>query len=65
MCGSAGYRLRQAELMYQVEGQQQGASRLLRSIIRRNPNFAGNKPLLCPVHWSLHRLINFPVQPEG
>lgn len=54
MCGSAGYRLRQAELMYQVEGQQQGASRLLRSIIRRNPNFAGNKPLLCPVHWSLH-----------
>ena len=39
----AGYRLREAELMFQ-EGQAATADRVMRGVVRKNPNYAGQLP---------------------
>jgi len=36
----AGYRLREAELMFQA-GQADKSDRLMKTVVRKNPNYAG------------------------
>ena len=38
--GNAGYRLREATLLFQ-QGQEETASRLLRGVVRKHPTYAG------------------------
>ena len=39
-CLCAGYRLREAELMFQ-DGQADKSDRVMRGVVRKNPNYAG------------------------
>ena len=38
---AAGYRLREAELMFQ-DGQADKSDRMMRGVVRKNPNYAGS-----------------------
>ena len=40
LLSAAGYRLKEAELMFQ-DGQADKSDRLMRTVVRKNPNYAG------------------------
>ncbi|KAK9810839.1 hypothetical protein WJX73_000709 [Symbiochloris irregularis] len=53
--GIIGYRLREATTMYQLDGQQQDASRIMRSVTRKNPGYAEAHAALAAAEWQAGR----------
>ncbi|EFJ52362.1 hypothetical protein VOLCADRAFT_86720 [Volvox carteri f. nagariensis] len=62
--GIAGYRLRAAQLMYQV-GNSEGAVRAVKGVIRKNPNYAEAHTTLAAMLWSQGQLAAAEGQLEA